>query len=124
MRKIIDDKCLYVPGGAAREYASVGCNFYRGCSCQCRYCYNRTGITEHVLGTDHPVLKDCFTNTAKRPKMYRHLSGEDYAFECFLYDYQDKKKLDYLILWDELNTLVSQSKMLLELLTKKMEEKT
>ena len=24
---VLNGKCLYTPGGAAREYAAVGCNF-------------------------------------------------------------------------------------------------
>ena len=47
--KTLNGKCLYTPGGAAREYAAVGCNFYRGCPFQCSYCYNRKGIIPPVV---------------------------------------------------------------------------
>lgn len=73
-------KCLYTPKGAAREYAAVGCNFYRGCPYQCLYCYNRKGITSGVMGVDHAVLKSCFVN---RPKAYRQNSAEEYALRLF-----------------------------------------
>jgi len=92
--KVLNGKCLYTPGGAAREYAAVGCNFYRGCPYQCRYCYNRTGMTAKVMGVDHAVLKDEFTSLSKRPKKYSELSGEEYAYMCFLQEVEKWK--DYL----------------------------
>lgn len=83
MEKRLKGKCLYTPNGAAREYAAVGCNFYRGCPYQCRYCYNRTGMTAKVMGLDHAVLEEKFANLSRRSKRYQDLSGEDYAFLCF-----------------------------------------
>lgn len=80
---IIKGRCLYTPRGAAREYAAVGCNFHRGCPCQCRYCYNRHGLTRSVMGVDHAVLKETFSSQSYRPKKYCDLSGEEYAFEVF-----------------------------------------
>lgn len=80
---ILNGKCLYTPDGAAREYAAVGCNFYRGCPYQCRYCYNKRGMTAKVMGLNYAVLKDCFTEPKKRPKKYITLSGEEYAFVIF-----------------------------------------
>lgn len=76
-------KCIYTPNGAAREYAAVGCNFYRGCPYQCRYCYNRHGMTAKVMGLDHAVMDDCFTKENNRPKKYLNLTSEEYAFEVF-----------------------------------------
>lgn len=73
-------KCLYTPKGAAREYAAVGCNFYRGCPYQCRYCYNRKGITSGVMGLDHAVLESCFVS---RPKKFREMDAEGYALHVF-----------------------------------------
>lgn len=81
--KVLNGRCLYTPKGAAREYAAVGCNFYRGCPYQCRYCYNRRGWTAAVMGVDHAVLENEFTNVEKRPKKYRALTGEEYAFLRF-----------------------------------------
>lgn len=80
---ILNGKCLYTPGGAAREYAAVGCNFHRGCPYQCRYCYNRKGMTAKVMGVDHALLENEFTKVESRPKKYRELSGEEYAFIRF-----------------------------------------
>ena len=81
--KVLNGSCLYTPGGAAREYAAVGCNFYRGCPYQCRYCYNRHGMTAKVMGVDHAVLVDKFTSLSSRPKKYRELTSEEYAFTRF-----------------------------------------
>lgn len=74
-------KCLYTPKGAAREYAAVGCNFYRGCPYQCQYCYNRKGLTAGVMGIDHAVLESCFVS---RPKSFQKISAENYTRDCFL----------------------------------------
>lgn len=81
--QILKGKCLYTPGGAAREYAAVGCNFYRGCPFMCTYCYNRKGITSKINGLPYGVLEDCFTNVSRRPKKYQHMSATDYAFMVF-----------------------------------------
>lgn len=90
MKKNIEERvngfCLYTPGGAAREYAAVGCNLYRGCPYQCRYCYNRRGMTAKVMGVDHAVLLDKFSNSNNRPLRYCHLTGEEYAYSRFLQD--------------------------------------
>lgn len=82
-KKVLNGRCLYTPGGAAREYAAVGCNLFRGCPFQCLYCYNRTGRTAAVMGIDHAVLENEFTNAEKRPKKYRDLTSEEYAFLRF-----------------------------------------
>ena len=84
-------KCLYTPMGAAREYAPVGCNFYRGCPYQCKYCYNRKGITSGIMGVDHAVLESCFVI---RPKKFRDMSAESYALMCFVNEVD--AHLDYL----------------------------
>lgn len=89
----LNGKCLYTPNGAAREYAAVGCNFYRGCPYQCRYCFNRRGMTARVMGVDHAVLDDCFTKEKNRPKKYKDLSGEEYAFVVFKRELE--KHIDY-----------------------------
>ena len=79
----LNGKCLYTPGGAAREYAAVGCNFYRGCPFQCEYCYNRTGITAPVNGLPYAHLQDSFSKEWNVPKKYRNLTGEQYALLVF-----------------------------------------
>ncbi len=81
--RVLNGRCLYTPNGPAREYAAVGCNFYRGCPYQCRYCYNRSGLTAKVMGVDHAVLENAFTKIENRPKKYRDLTCEEYAFVCF-----------------------------------------
>lgn len=91
---ILKGKCLYTPGGAAREYAAVGCNFYRGCPFQCQYCYNRKGMTASVNGLSYAVLSNDFTMEKNRPKKYRHLSPEDYALLVFKRECE--KWLDHL----------------------------
>ena len=97
MRKNNEEKingfCLYTPGGAAREYAAVGCNLHRGCPYQCRYCYNRRGLTAKVMGVDHAVLEGKFSNLKNRPKSYLHLSGEEYAYFRFLQEVFKWKEL-------------------------------
>ena len=91
---ILNGVCLYTPNGAAKEYAAVGCNFYRGCPYQCLYCYNRKGLTASVNGLPYALLRDEFTKEKNRPKKYRHLSPEDYALLVFKRECE--KWIDYL----------------------------
>ena len=49
-----------MPRGKAGEYAKYACNFYKGCSNGCEYCYLKKGVLAHALGGDKPVLKSCF----------------------------------------------------------------
>ena len=92
--KFLDGKCLYSPSGAAREYAAVACNLYRGCPYQCKYCYNRKGWTSKVMGVDHAVLKCKFTNEKTRSKKYHGISAESYAMHVFISEVD--KDIDYL----------------------------
>ena len=93
--KILNGKCLYTPGGAAREYAAVGCNFYRGCPFQCSYCYNRKGLTSKVNGLPYALLEDAFTKPSRRPKKYQDMSATDYALTVFKGEVE--KWLDHLL---------------------------
>ena len=77
--KTLNGKCLYTPQGAAREYAAVGCNLYRGCPYRCNYCYNRKGLAAGILGLDHAVLSNAFTDMRYRPKKYAAMTPEEYA---------------------------------------------
>lgn len=54
------NKAIYMPKGKAGEYAKYACNFYKGCSNGCTYCYLKKGVLAHELGGDKPVLKSCF----------------------------------------------------------------
>lgn len=92
--KDLNGKCLYTPKVSAREYAAVGCNFYRGCPNGCTYCYNKRGITSGTLGGDRPVLMNKFTDMKYRPKKYAYMESEIYAFTCFTGEVQNS--LDYL----------------------------
>lgn len=53
-------KAIYMPKGAAGEYAKYACNFYKGCSNGCTYCYLQRGVLKHACGGGKPVLKSCF----------------------------------------------------------------
>lgn len=56
------NKAIYMPRGKAGEYAKYACNFHKGCSNGCTYCYLKKGVLAHELGGDTPVLKSCFKN--------------------------------------------------------------
>lgn len=51
---------IYCPKGAASEYSRYACNFYKGCSNGCTYCYLKKGMLAGALGGSVPVLKSCF----------------------------------------------------------------
>lgn len=71
MEKTFKGKAIYNPSGKAGEYSYWACNFYKGCSNGCTYCYLKTGVLAHALGGDKPELKACF------------LGSEEYALFCF-----------------------------------------
>ena len=51
----MNTKAIKMPNGAAAEYAKYACNFYKGCSNSCTYCFNnRWGWG------DVPTLRKCF----------------------------------------------------------------
>jgi len=50
-------KAIKMPEGAAGEYAKYSCNFYKGCSNKCTYCFNN-----RWKWGDVPTLKKCFKN--------------------------------------------------------------
>jgi DNA repair photolyase len=60
--KKFNGNAIYNPGEKAAEYAPWACNFYVGCSCGCKYCFNKKGRFQSVLGGDRPTLKKCFKN--------------------------------------------------------------
>lgn len=54
-------KAIYNPSGKAGEYSHWACNFYTGCSNDCKYCYCKRGVMSHVW-SDKPRLKRCFAD--------------------------------------------------------------
>ena len=64
------NKAIYMPRGAAGEYAKYACNFYKGCSNGCEYCYLKKGVLAHGLGGDRPTLKACFRDFEDAAEKY------------------------------------------------------
>lgn len=64
------NKAIYMPKGKAGEYAKYACNFYRGCSNGCTYCYLKRGVLQHALGADMPILKTCFNDEHDAIRVY------------------------------------------------------
>ena len=62
--KTFKGKAIYKPKNKAAEYAEWACNFYKGCSNGCTYCYLKKGILKHEMGGDKPELKACFKDEA------------------------------------------------------------
>ena len=58
--KTFKGKAIYNPSGKAGEYSYWACNFYKGCSNGCTYCYLKKGVLAHVMGGDKAELKSCF----------------------------------------------------------------
>lgn len=58
--KNFNGKAIYNPSGKAGEYSYWACNFYKGCSNGCTYCYLKKGVLAHAMGGDKPELKACF----------------------------------------------------------------
>lgn len=58
--KTFNGKAIYNPSGKANEYSYWACNFYKGCSNGCTYCYLKKGVLAHAMGGDKPELKACF----------------------------------------------------------------
>ena len=64
-------QAIYVPKGAAREYAPLACNLYRGCAHGCRYCYAPDVLrkTRTVFATDlgpRPGIIEALTQDAAK----------------------------------------------------------
>ena len=82
---------IYEPKGAAREYAELALNLYRGCLHRCIYCYNngrfgkkgdffksakpRLGIVQKVVG-DCRILKDKYGDNC--PEIHLTFLGDAY----------------------------------------------
>jgi len=77
---------IYEPRGAAREYAPLACNLYRGCVHGCRYCYapatlRLTRDAFHARGMPRPGILD-----ALRKDAAKHAGGDDHVLLCFTSD--------------------------------------
>lgn len=68
---IIKGKAIYTTDGAAREYGSIGCNFYKGCPHECEYCYLKRGRLKKQLGGNEALLKKCFKDEADAAAVIR-----------------------------------------------------
>lgn len=67
MNEGFNGKAIYNPSGAAGEYSYWACNFFKGCSNMCEYCYLKKGIWVKTLGGDKPELKACLKR--QKPKL-------------------------------------------------------
>jgi DNA repair photolyase len=70
MKKTFKGKAIYNPSGKAGEYSYWACNFYKGCSNGCTYCYLKKGVLAHAMGGDKPELKACFKNEAQALEVF------------------------------------------------------
>ena len=64
-------KAIYNPSGRAGEYSYWACNFYKGCSNGCTYCYLKNGILKKTLGGDNPELKQCFRDAEQAKEIFK-----------------------------------------------------
>ncbi len=69
--KHFNGKAIYNPSGKAGEYIRWACNFYRGCSNNCSYCYLKKGVMAHNLGGTTVQLKSCFKNPEHAIEVFR-----------------------------------------------------
>jgi len=51
MEKQFKGKAIYNPSGKAGEYSYWACNFYKGCSNGCTYCYLKKGVLALAFGS-------------------------------------------------------------------------
>jgi DNA repair photolyase len=63
---------IYKPKTKASEYAVYACNFYRGCSNQCDYCFLKKGVWAKTLGGNIPTLKKCFKDEEHAIKVFKN----------------------------------------------------
>jgi DNA repair photolyase len=65
---------IYQPRGAAREYAPLACNLYRGCTHGCHYCYapacmRRKREDFHLEATPRPGIIDALERQLARERV-------------------------------------------------------
>ena len=69
--KSFKGKAIYNPSGKAGEYSYWACNFYKGCSNGCTYCYLKKGVLAQAMGGDKPELKSCFKNEENALEIFK-----------------------------------------------------
>jgi DNA repair photolyase len=58
-------KVIYEPSGAAREYATLALNIYKGCTHGCKYCYNNTRWNKGKFFEDPAPRHDIWSRLRK-----------------------------------------------------------
>ena len=101
--KKYNGKAIYSPSGKAAEYSYWACNFYKGCSGGCSYCYLKKGVLNKILGGNTPVLKSCFKDEYHTKEVFLkelidnltelRINGLFFSFTSdFLYETEDLLK--------------------------------
>jgi DNA repair photolyase len=83
-------QAIYEPRGAAREYAPLACNLYRGCVHGCRYCYSPATLRMsreefHGSSRPRPGILEALEKDARRLVSSRPV-GMPYVLLCFTSD--------------------------------------
>lgn len=75
-------KLIYKPKGAAGEYAAYAVNFVNGCSNDCSYCYNKSGVVAKTLGGNKVTWKKVIEDAAEKA----HRTCLNMAYNMFCKD--------------------------------------
>lgn len=77
---------IYEPSGMAREYATLACNLYRGCTHGCRYCYAPSCLRMHPEQFWHgSTLRVDVLNSLER-EAKKHAASRLPVLFCFTSD--------------------------------------
>jgi len=110
-------QAIYEPRGAAREYAPLACNLYRGCVHGCRYCYAPATLRMsreefHAATSARPGILDALEKDARK------LAGcSEYVLLCFTSDPYPPPPYDSTTTREALEILATQD-LPVEVLTK------